>query len=1458
MNMEIHKQDLLKLIKFGDLRTVISDVQVLLKNENQGKMALSLLSGVSSTITSNGSTEHLKPGDVFQLCYMCCTAIEVENLTTDKYKFLCSVYHVVKYIINEDLESALKLSNFVSLTSCKVDEDSCSIYYNYFYLFHRIVIEKKNSYLQHKDDLSSALTIFKESVNFLKCCIGSYLLQTLDRATNFLYGVKLESDESLLVVQVQIDILNLTYCKDVDKSNKISEVQIFKSYVCLLSSILKNLFDAGSQLQRGECVVNKIADCIGMWNKTDAVSEKCVKLLQKTLVLMLKRPSDFVNGLKMCTQVLNTLILRYGDSEILNWTSITIMNAMLQVSSYWNSETAEEWNKHMTVDVQYGLSVFISHLSEKLLTTNCIKCTLPSGEECAVQNDMISSINLLGIVINLAVTSVVNKTEGFPKLVREAVVTLEKIIAQLKTLKAGNCPAWRNMWKVYGIKAYNLGFHCNSAGLLHEAKEVFSQFCWTCIQLEEEPTFPEVGKGLLGVGMQYLVQLYRDLKKYRHALRIIAVALKMLPDLKDRFLRQWVKIKKHTNVQSLTVCDILQEDEAKIQIWAPNVNLEEVNCPQLLLWELEAYSQQSVSDWECVRSVYNKLNCIPTLNRILRAQGLLAYVPSVWIHGSVEDCKDIGHSIKSMIEVFEKEIDGSEKESVRLFYIGNLYYWFFLCQVRVMRSKQEEEILQSNIIPTKIEDEQEDNPDPLQTCNVIPAYANLNLENESRLLENLNKAVGAWILSLVNGLDADDGVKSLPNIEVAAYMYELYGYDTLKLRTWCLYFKYAEVLNNKEAMLLALCRILEWCTCGVSECKWLTKAEELIVTLRFENNKEYNSQLLFHKYLLARCRHCYRNEQFTEIEEYLKRLIEYTKQEELEHFSQSVLHVRVRLLIAQCMLLPRPHTITLPNRKSAFNEAILTYSSALYLLKQMRMTPAENTEVLSLLLEISQWLGRLNLYLFWPREARCFMKGDLVLSQKLGLTTRTAQFLNLLAQVDIMCCNVDDCQVKLTGIEFLLQLKCGYQQYNAAKDVQESAIYKELSSRLKQLTLDSMKLNQLRDSSIRNRCSPCGSPNLRKSEFVLPEFVNHESDCKCAMCNIPALQTLVLDITYIQAQLYRNQSELERALEFFEGGIRLYQQLLDLQKEVINKLMYEVEELTLDQGDNKDYLSLFLHPLKIGYIHVTKSYADFLGASSSYDLALKLNSEALQEVQKLKIMYPHLVVDVMNQTLCIKHAQVLGPATKKKDEDQCASHISSTNLQLADQFAKTPLNPCSSEVRIFPVPSSTYNSNEDDDRPVIRKPRKLFLPGGEDEIEEKENKEESVQKKIRVSKRNQSKQVTIYEDSPVTNEKTEARKSNMKERKSVRTARKKASPLTHRNLRSKRTVTERESLSKVCQAFEFTIDSPVRKTLSSNRKTKQKSCSKNTKSMNKNESDLDTFFSDKIFCTETVTSGSKQ
>ena len=62
----------------------------------------------------------------------------------------------------------------------------------------------------------------------------------------------------------------------------------------------------------------------------------------------------------------------------------------------------------------------------------------------------------------------------------------------------------------------------------------------------------------------------------------------------------------------------------------------------------------------------------------------------------------------------------------------------------------QEEILNSIIIPVKIQSQQEDNHDPLETCDVTPAYRHLNLENETKTLESLNKAVVYWTSALQN------------------------------------------------------------------------------------------------------------------------------------------------------------------------------------------------------------------------------------------------------------------------------------------------------------------------------------------------------------------------------------------------------------------------------------------------------------------------------------------------------------------------------------------------------------------------------------------------------------------------------------------------------------------------------------------------------------------------------------
>lgn len=90
----------------------------------------------------------------------------------------------------------------------------------------------------------------------------------------------------------------------------------------------------------------------------------------------------------------------------------------------------------------------------------------------------------------------------------------------------------------------------------------------------------------------------------------------------------------------------------------------------------------------------------------------------------------------------------------------------------------------------------------------------------------------------------NDGVNPLSNIEVTSWLYELYGYVTQKLKSWCLYIKYAEALNNPEAKLLGEycgvhcaaknCRAFKHCIgmhCNVICCVYLWDSITVVVSL---------------------------------------------------------------------------------------------------------------------------------------------------------------------------------------------------------------------------------------------------------------------------------------------------------------------------------------------------------------------------------------------------------------------------------------------------------------------------------------------------------------------------------------------------------------------------------------------------------------------------------------------------
>jgi hypothetical protein len=244
------------------------------------------------------------------------------------------------------------------------DEAVCGVYHSCHDIFYHVVTAKTQEYLEEKADLSVALTMLIHSVKFLKCCIGKYLLRILDRVIHFVHGIILTDNEHhLQIVQLQIDILELTYCKTPERSVKIGTENIYKSYMSLLSSIIKSLFDM-KLLIKAKDVVNKTVECIITWTKNERDSKNCSMFLLDVLHILFERPDDFAGKLKACTRVFESLVLEYRSSRILSWTCITIAHVLYSVSSYWTSQCAEQWNQHMSLNVQKAFICLISSLSE--------------------------------------------------------------------------------------------------------------------------------------------------------------------------------------------------------------------------------------------------------------------------------------------------------------------------------------------------------------------------------------------------------------------------------------------------------------------------------------------------------------------------------------------------------------------------------------------------------------------------------------------------------------------------------------------------------------------------------------------------------------------------------------------------------------------------------------------------------------------------------------------------------------------------------------------------------------------------------------------------------------------------------------------------------------------------------------------------------------------------------------
>ncbi|KMQ90949.1 hypothetical protein RF55_9237 [Lasius niger] len=151
-------------------------------------------------------------------------------------------------------------------------------------------------------------------------------------------------------------------------------------------------------------------------------------------------------------------------------------------------------------------------------------------------------------------------------------------------------------------------------------------------------------------------------------------------------------------------------------------------------------------------------------------------------------------------------------------------------------------------------------------------------------------------------------------------------------------------------------------------------------------------------------------------------------------------------------------------------------------------------------------------------------------AQSLGAVLRVAELLKSLCYIDLSRSQLNDCEVKLQGLEHMLGIETFHSSMNVKPVKQTSSAYLAVTP------------TKIVNDPIRDIPQHSASPVLGKRVFDLPKFTLH-TNCDCYMCGNVSYQYLVFAATYIRAQLYALQNQATIALDHFYGAFEIRQKL---------------------------------------------------------------------------------------------------------------------------------------------------------------------------------------------------------------------------------------------------------------------------------------------------------------------------
>lgn len=694
----------------------------------------------------------------------------------------------------------------------------------------------------------------------------------------------------------------------------------------------------------------------------------------------------------------------------------TLPNSVMLLSLLYTAYLFEDKNKK---DIMHTLG---PNVMGSIVDNILARCNSPLPEDDAQR--------VAGVLCQQLVmyADMMKTTENENDILKQALPWTLKTSTFISSHFKEKCNAVFHIYSV-GANSGNLGVLAFKGG----SYDLAAQFLEACIEmlLIYSASLTEDQKASVNLTICKKLVLWSDALRYsgNHWESAVVACRGMLMGRisVEETVAMWVKCKRdaekadNTKLRGLTICDVLRGATDKFK---SSVNTG-FNSFTALQCEIDNYRKQSHDTAEdqlsCGRAV---VDCAENVEG--KIYGYLVVAGALWIQPSLAAQRDEAlQTIKKSVSLIA-EHKGKEKFTNRLMELEALsYFWLYLCHLQQIQDVTVVEVQEADK-PVSLSVQATDLGEEVQVddvCDVRPSSTYLTLHAQETSLASLGIALTIWEQLDSKGVTLEDASACFVALASTAYVYQLSGIVIPTVRSWKVLISMASRHSNKMYFIKGVTELLlivpEFLSYEI-----VKEAERQMAQCQ-ESETQDSSLMYLSQCLRAAIAYFHlKNGEYKEGGGYLKqalndelmkkRTIRATEIQALVNYVASLYAWLPPWVLGADYKLPQP----------CISLAMLASRQALAVLKTP--VPAANDVICWrhrigwLHIMTTLWLGNLCWASAQPRLARAYLKQCLSLTQELALPLRTGELLELLARVDLLCDQLDDCLVKVDSLLTLL------------------------------------------------------------------------------------------------------------------------------------------------------------------------------------------------------------------------------------------------------------------------------------------------------------------------------------------------------------------------------------------------------------------------------------------------------